>query len=128
MLRSVLIWLLQLNYLLVVGAGLVGRPEPVPQRATAYLHSADCQQRYYLQLDCFDHCNGEQYATRKPGASETPLHFLSTLKGLDVHCLTEDAPLPTAAIFPAASPQAPRLVPAVPIGVEFSIYAPPRQG
>lgn len=128
MLRSVLIWLLLLNYLLVVGAGLVGRPEPRPQRATAYLHSADCQQRHYLQLDCFDHCNGEQYATRKPDFSKTPLHFLSTLKGLDVHCLTAATPVLVAAVFRTPKPTAPCLLPAVPAGFEQELYAPPRHG
>ncbi|MBD2714465.1 hypothetical protein KBK19_05420 [Microvirga sp. STR05] len=126
MLRSALIWLLLLNYLLVVGAGLVGRPEPVPQRATAYVHSADCQQKHYLQIDCFDHCNGEQYATRKPGASETPLHFLSTLKGLDVHCLTAADLVPVAVVIYAPKPQAPRLRPAEPAGFGQTLYAPPR--
>ena len=128
MLRTALIWLLLLNYLLVVGAGLVGRPEPAPQRATAYVHSADCQQEHYLQIDCFDHCNGEQYATRKPGASETPLHFLSTLKGMDVHCLTTAELTPVLAFFYVAKPQVPRLRPAAPAGFGQQLYAPPRHG
>ncbi len=128
MLRSVLIWLLLLNYLLVVGAGLVGRVEPAPQHATDYIHSADCQQRHYLQIDCFDHCNGEQYAVRKPGTHEAPLHFLSTLKGVDLHCLNTEGPAAATVFIPAPKPQAPRLRPAAPAGFGQQLYAPPRHG
>lgn len=86
--RSLLAVLLLANYLLVVGAGLgVSRPEP-PRFSTAhpYVHSPACQQRNYLRLDCFEHCNGEQAATKAGLPVGTGLHFLAQLKGLDAHC------------------------------------------
>lgn len=127
MLRTWLVLLLLTHYLLVVGAGLVGRPEPPRQRAASYVHSLDCQQKHYLQLDCFDHCNGEQYARPKPGSHDTLAHFLSTLKGLDVHCLTAEVPQVAFRGFATqAESQAPVLP--VPAGFRAAPYAPPRRG
>jgi hypothetical protein len=87
MLRSLLTWLLLLNYLLVVGAGLsVSRPpEPSFSAAQPYVHSKDCQQHNYLRLDCFERCNGDQAAAHRPVPTGTGLHYLAQLKGLDVH-------------------------------------------
>jgi len=52
MFRTLLTWLLLLNYLLVVGVGLlVSRPpEPLFTAAHPYVHSKECQQRNYLRL------------------------------------------------------------------------------
>lgn len=99
MLRPLLTWLLLLNYLLVVGAGLlVSRPpEPLFSAAHPYVHSKDCQQHNYLRLDCFEHCNGDQHTAQRKLPTGTGLHYLAQLKGLDVHC----------AALPAAAPAAP---------------------
>ncbi|HEX8424904.1 hypothetical protein [Hymenobacter sp.] len=128
MFRSCLVLLLLVHYLLVVGAGLVGRPEPVRQRAADYVHSADCQRQHYLQLDCFDHCNGEQYVTHKPGQQQSWPQLLSSLKGLDVHCH-----LPTSIIvlelnLPRTQEYAAELGALFPVGFAGKLYAPPRRG
>ncbi len=88
MLRPLLVWFLLLNYLLVVGAGLrVGRPDaPMFSAAHPYVHSTACQQDHYLRLDCFEQCNGPQHEVTTKLPTETGLHFLAQLKGLDVHC------------------------------------------
>jgi hypothetical protein len=90
MLRPLLTWLLLLNYLLVVGAGLVVSrpPEPPFSAAHPYVHSEDCQQHNYLRLDCFERCNGDQRALHRPVPTGTGLHYLAQLKGLDVHFAT----------------------------------------
>ena len=87
MLRLSLTWLLLLNYLLVVGAGLVvSRPAPpLFSAAHPYVHSKDCQQHNYLRLDCFEHCNGDQRHATAKLPTGTGLHYLAQLKGLDVH-------------------------------------------
>ena len=88
MLRPLLTLLLLLNYLLVVGAGLlVSRPvEATFSAAHPYVHSQECQQHNYLRLDCFERCNGDQHELRHKVPTGTGLHYLAQLKGLDVHC------------------------------------------
>ncbi|NML65050.1 hypothetical protein HHL22_07510 [Hymenobacter sp. RP-2-7] len=92
MLRPLLTLLLLLNYLLVVGAGvLVSRPAaPRYTAAHPYVHSAECQRNHYLRLDCFERCNGDQAAAH-PAPRHSAPHLLALLKGLDEHC-----PAPTA--------------------------------
>jgi len=87
MLRPLLTWFLLLNYLLVVGAGLVVSrpPEPPFSAAHPYVHSAACQQHNYLRLDCFERCNGDQRTAHRAVPTGTGLHYLAQLKGLDVH-------------------------------------------
>ncbi|RZK98368.1 MAG: hypothetical protein EOO62_26610, partial [Hymenobacter sp.] len=78
--RLLLTWLLLLNYLLVVGAGLVASrpPEPLFTAAHPYVHSAACQQHNYLRLDCFEHCNGDQPELhRRSLPTGTGLHYLA---------------------------------------------------
>ena len=88
MFRSLLTWLLLLNYLLVVGAGLVAsRPAPPPfSAAHPYVHSKECQRHNYLRLDCFERCNGDQHHAAAKLPTGTGLHYLAQLKGLDEHC------------------------------------------
>lgn len=92
MLRPLLTLLLLLNYLLVVGAGvLVSRPAaPRYSAAHPYVHSAECQRTHYLRLDCFERCNGDQHAAHSAPRPSAP-HLLALLKGLDEH-------------YPAAAP------------------------
>lgn len=130
MLRSLLIWLLLLNYLLVVGAGLVVSrpPEPPFSAAHPYVHSPDCQQHNYLRLDCFERCNGDQRAVHRPVPTGTGLHYLAQLKGLDVHF----AAAPVAALVPplawASRAQHPAPAPvAWPAWAGLSDYPPPRR-
>ncbi|MCB2407107.1 hypothetical protein [Hymenobacter lucidus] len=128
MLRFWLVLLLLTNYLVVVGAGLVNRPEaPRYSAAHPYQHSHDCQQKHYLMLDCFDQCNGDQQAIQKQAAGKTAQHLLSVLKGIDVHCLSETAAVTpiyysTQMALPAAA------TPAVPVGFQAAFYPPPRRG
>lgn len=128
MLRTYLVLLLLMHYLLVVGAGLVGRPEPVRQHAADYVHSADCQRQHYLQLDCFDHCNGEQYVTTKPGQHQSWPQLLSSLKGLDVHCQLSALVVLVAVDFASELQYAAEAATPFPVGFLRTLYAPPRRG
>ena len=131
MLRPLLTWLLLLNYLLVVGAGLlVSRPpEPLFSAAHPYVHSKECQQHNYLRLDCFEHCNGDQPEVHHRLPTGTGLHYLAQLKGLDVHC-------PTGLLEPLAAPARPwraaprwaRALVQLPAGITRRDYPPPQRG
>ena len=121
--------LLLLNYLLVVGAGLVERPARAIDRPFAYVHSHDCQLQHTLRLGCFDDCNGVQYAVKKNGERPPLQQLLTSLKGLDTHCLPEAAGGDLCGRF-LRLPQpgwAARVV-AVPVGYRGQIELPPRRG
>ena len=121
--------LLLLNYLLVVGAGLVDRPARVIDRPYNYVHSHDCQVQHTLRLACFDDCNGEQYKVEKHG-ERPPLHqLLTTLKGLDIHCLSA-TPVVFAepAVFSSARLRWAAHAAAVPPGHRGLPDLPPRRG
>jgi len=128
--RSLLVFLLLCNYLLVVGAGLVNRPEASRYSAShPYVHSSSCQQQNYLRLDCFDTCNGDQaHLLRHDKNHETPQHLLSTLKALDLHCLTDAVSLAAAAPLAGRPPASPARPAAAPTGFQGEIYSPPRRG
>ncbi|UOQ53313.1 hypothetical protein [Hymenobacter cellulosivorans] len=128
MLRSWLVLLLLTNYLLVVGAGLVNRPQaPRYSAAHPYTHSADCQQKHYLMVDCFDTCNGDQQVVQKRTASQNAQHLLTIMKGIDAHTLAETICLPP--IYSVHEPHLPvELHQPVPPGFATLIYAPPRRG
>ena len=131
MLRLLLTWLLLLNYLLVVGAGLlVSRPpEPLFNAAHPYVHSKECQQHNYLRLDCFEHCNGDQHALHTKLPTGTGLHYLAQLKGLDVHCATGQVlalAAPRHWARPAVRPALAHLAPPARPGAPD--YPPPQRG
>ncbi len=131
MLRTLLTWLLLLNYLLVVGVGLlVSRPpEPLLSAAHPYVHSHECQQRNYLRLDCFEHCNGDQHEVRCHLPTGTGLHYLAQLKGLDVHFPTPPlAALPAPAHYGRAAPRRALALVRLPGGVSSRDYPPPQRG
>ena len=126
--RSSLTLLLLLNYLLVVGAGLVERPAPTVSQPFAYVHNHDCQVRNSLRIGCFDDCNGVQYVVKKTGERLPLQHLLTTLKSLDLHCLPEAQ---TGAAKPFYAPAKGRLVAAeaaTPSGHRGLIEIPPRRG
>jgi hypothetical protein len=127
--RSFLVLVLLLNYLLVVCASATERAGQPPARPFAYVHSPDCQlKNAWRGGACFDDCNGVQYHVHK-GHKTMPLQqLLTSLKGVDLHCL----PVAIAAETPrfvgrAARPVAGRTTP-VPSGVRGRIDAPPRRG
>ena len=129
MARPCLVLLLLLNYLLVVGAGMVERPARLVDRPTDYVHRHDCQQLNYLRVSCFDSCNGVQYTLKKTGERPPLTQLLSSLKGLDFHCLPETA----AAVLTAPAPR--RAAPdyaagrsGAPMAFHNRIELPPRQG
>jgi len=128
MLRSLLVLLLLANYLLVVGAGLVERPARVIDRPFAYVHSHDCQLRHTLRLGCFDDCNGVQYTVKKNGERLPLQQLLTSLKGLDMHCLTEVRVVFTRPVFKAVEARRAARVVAVPTGYRGEIELPPRRG
>ncbi|MDB5269634.1 MAG: hypothetical protein JWP58_2674 [Hymenobacter sp.] len=127
-LRPYLTLLLLLNYLLVVGAGLVERPAKVIDRPFAYVHSPDCQLRHTLRLGCFDDCNGVQYTVKKTGERPPIQQLLTSLKGLDTHCLTETRVVFARPVFAAAEARRATRVVAVPVGYRGRIELPPRRG
>lgn len=121
--------LLLLNYLLVVCASVATRPDRPITRPFNYAHRPDCQlKNAWRGGTCFDDCNGVQYHVHK-GHRPVPLQqLLTTLKGLDLHCLPAPASLVLAfGGYPAALPLA-GLIVRVPAGVRAVIYAPPRRG
>ncbi|MBG8555471.1 hypothetical protein [Hymenobacter guriensis] len=129
--RSCLVLLLLLNYLLVVGAGLVRQPDDQlrAQVAHPYQHSAHCQQQNYLRLDCFERCNGNQKAWHPRTAHDSPVHLLSLLKGIDTHVLqAEPSSVASRVVYHAARQHPSGPAAAVPAGIRAAIDAPPRRG
>ncbi|WP_223650239.1 hypothetical protein [Hymenobacter psoromatis] len=129
MARSLLVLLLLLNYLLVVCASVAPQAGIAAARPFDYVHSPDCQlKNAWRGGTCFDDCNGVQYHVQK-GHKPLPLQqLLTSLKGLDLHCLP---PVVAAVALPvqwrAARPVAGREV-AVPSGVHDRLDDPPRRG
>ena len=126
--RQFLTLLLLLNYLLVVGAGLVERPARPIDRPFAYVHSLDCQLKHTLRLACFDDCNGVQYTVQKTGERPPLQQLLSSFKGLDAHCLSEVRVAFARPVFSASESRLTALVVAVPVGYRGQIELPPRRG
>lgn len=128
MLRHCLLLLLLLPYLAGLGAGLVGRPEPVgPTAAHPYVHSAECQHRNYLRLDCFDTCNGDQQAVQAQHKAEKSAQLLAAGKRIDLHCLAETSRIGLVRLKPAVAYQQPAEPQVLP-GIREYIDQPPRQG
>ena len=128
MARSYLVLLLLLNYLLVVGAGLVERPARVIDRPFNYVHSPDCQVKHTLRLACFDDCNGVQYTVKKYGERLPLTQLLTTFKGLDSHCLPEWRVAFARSVFARALVRGGAYQAVVPVGYRGEIELPPRRG
>ena len=129
MARSVLILLLLCNYLLVVGAGLVNRPEaPRYSAAHPYVHSVTCQPQNYLRLDCFGTCNGDQHALDKATKPLTPQQVLTMVKGIDLHCLEESPLVLREPRYRCLVAYAVTPTPGIPGGFPGALYSPPRRG
>ena len=126
--RSYLVLLLLLNYLLVVGAGLVERPARIIDRPFAYTHSQDCQLQHTLRLACFDDCNGVQYAVKKNGERLPLTQLLTTFKGLDSHCLPESGLALSAPVGGRALRQQVAYADQMLVGHQGRIELPPRRG
>ena len=128
MARSYMVLLLLLNYLLVVGAGLVERPALVIDRPYNYVHSSDCQLKHTLRLACFDDCNGVQYTLKKNGERPPLTQLLTSLKGLDLHCLAETRMVFAAPVFGRDRARLVAWNKAVPVGYRGRMELPPRRG
>ena len=128
MARSYLVLLLLLNYLLVVGAGLVERPARVIDRPFNYVHSPDCQVKHTLRLACFDDCNGVQYTVKKYGERLPLTQLLTTFKGLDSHYLPEWRVALAAPVFGRVLARSAIYNGTVPVGYRGEIELPPRRG
>jgi hypothetical protein len=128
MARSLLVLLLLFNYLLVVCASVAPQASIAAARPFDYVHSPDCQLKNAWRGTCFDDCNGVQYHLHK-GHKPMPLQqLLTTLKGLDLHCLPSVAVAAATALeWRAARPLAAPAV-AVPPGVHNRLDDPPRRG
>lgn len=88
--RSVIAFLLLLNYLLVVGTGCMNRPED--QRERLMVRTTDDGQHYqqcrYLRMDGLETFLAEALASRYENAAETTQHHLmSVINGVDAHDL-----------------------------------------
>lgn len=127
-LRRYVTLLLLLNYLLVVGAGLVERPARVIDRPFAYVHSKDCQLQHTLRLACFDDCNGVQYTVKKNGERPPLQQLLTSFKGLDTHCLAECRVVFARPFFTASEARQVARGSAVSIGYRGQLELPPRRG
>ena len=127
-LRPYLTLLLLLNYLLVVGAGLVERSARPIDRPFAYVHSQDCQLRHTLRLGCFDDCNGVQYTVKKNGARPPLQQLLTSFKGLDTHCLAEWRVAFLRPVYAVATAHSAARMVAVPVGYRGQVELPPRRG
>jgi len=129
MARSFLTLLLLLHYLLVVCVSVSVRPDRPVTRPFAYVHGHDCQlKNAWRGGTCFEDCNGVQYQMHK-GHKPIPLQqLLTSLKGMDLHCLPVAAALAGRATFGAADCPLPGQEEGVPTGVSGKIYAPPRRG
>jgi hypothetical protein len=126
--RSHLTLLLLLNYLLVVGAGLVERPRRAIDRPFDYVHSHDCQLQNVLRVACFDDCNGTQYTVEKKGERLPLQHVLSSLKSLDSHCLPDSRAELTAPVYFSSAVRPGAHAAAAPTGYQGRIELPPRRG
>ena len=126
--RPYLTLLLLLNYLLVVGAGLVERPAQTIDRPFAYEHSHDCQLQNTLRLGCFDDCNGTQYTVRKNGERLPLQQLLTSFKSLDAHCLSETRVVFARSVWVRAEMRMRWPAVAVPSGYRGPIELPPRRG
>jgi hypothetical protein len=126
--RQYLTLLLLLNYLLVVGAGLVERPARPIERPFAYVHSQDCQLRHTLRLACFDDCNGVQYTVKKTGERLPLQQLLNSFKGLDTHCLSDVQVAFARPVFIFSESRLAARVVAVPVGYRGEVELPPCRG
>lgn len=127
--RSFLIIVLLLNYLVVVCASAGERAAQPVARAYGYVHSPDCQlKNAWRGGSCFDDCNGVQYHVQK-GHKAMPLQqLLTSLKGVDLHCLpVGEVGVSLSFVGPTARPLA-RYAADVPAGVRGSLDDPPRRG
>ena len=118
MARPLLVLLLLLNYLLVVCASATQRPDQLAERSFDYVHSPNCQQKNAWRGGaCFDDCNGVQYQVHK-GHKPIPLQqLLTSLKGLDLHCLPTVAAISPAGAWQRAAGWQPASLARVPGGV-----------
>ncbi len=98
--RSFIALLLLVNYLLVVGAGCVSRPEDQNGLLLVQTHTADqsYQECRYLRMDGLENFLTEALASRYKSTTETPKHHLvSVVSSVDAHCLPQPGyQLPTA--------------------------------
>ncbi|RDC64047.1 hypothetical protein [Adhaeribacter pallidiroseus] len=88
MFKSFLVGFLLFNYCLVVVVTNIATVNAVKythvySAVKPYVHAPDCQQRFYLQFDCFDTCNNTAQLDTPTTPSSAYL-LLSTI-GLDFH-------------------------------------------
>lgn len=87
--HKLFVWLMLMNYVLVVAATNVMATNVAKYTATAgpakpYVHAPDCQVRFYLQYDCFEKCHGEEISASGSSLPLSPYMFLQA-SGLDFH-------------------------------------------
>lgn len=92
MFKSFLVGLLLLNYLLVIVATNITTANaikytPAYSAEKPYVHAPDCQQRFYLQMDCFEQCHHPAAVSAFAGLPLDAYIFLLA-HGLDFHQIT----------------------------------------
>lgn len=91
MFKRVAIYVMLLNYFLVVVVTNITTATAVKythaySAENPYVHAPDCQERFYLQFDCFDKCNDAEQVD----IPDTPVqpYLLLLASGLDFHQIT----------------------------------------
>lgn len=89
--RTLLVGVLLLNYFLVIVATNTTTANAVKythaySAEQPYAHAPDCQQRFYLQFDCFEQCNHAAEVNAFAGLPLDDSIFLQA-HGLDFHQL-----------------------------------------
>ncbi|PSR56374.1 hypothetical protein AHMF7605_24185 [Adhaeribacter arboris] len=90
MFKTVTVYCMLVSYFLVVLVTNITTVNAVKYTHTysagkPYVHAPDCQQRYYLQFDCFEQCNNPVLSD----APDTPVnqYFYLLANGPDLHYL-----------------------------------------
>lgn len=129
--RSFVAFLLLINYLLVVGAGCVNRPED--QRELVLVQTIDDSQHYqqcrYLRLDGLETFLTDALANHYQNTTKTtPQHLFFVVNGVDAHHLPLLAWLLPAVATGPANRLTVDYTPTVAVGVDRPLYTPPWLG
>lgn len=129
--RQFIAFLLLINYLLVVGAGCVNRPED--QRERLLVQTFDDNQHYqqcrYLRMDGLETFLADALASRyQNNTKTTPQHLFFVVNGVDAHHLPRFTWLLPAVATGPENRLAVAYTPVVAVGINRPLYTPPWLG